>query len=153
MRGFSLQGHHNFTGTPHTGRSTCLRADGKPGERNEDGLDKPEARASGEYGGDRVNSVKPLPRWGSSYAEVDRLVVPNGFKTRSLRHHAQAPTAARRGGGLALQAGSNRERQEGLMGSSGNGQDPSTYCSDCKQKITTDKNGNESGHASDCEWR
>lgn len=40
-----------------------------------------------------------------------------------------------------------------MAGSESNGHDPSKWCDSCSSTITTDKNGKETGHAADCEWR
>jgi hypothetical protein len=34
----------------------------------------------------------------------------------------------------------------------GNGQDPETFCTTCRSRIRTDSNGVEHGHKPDCEW-
>jgi hypothetical protein len=48
---------------------------------------------------------------------------------------------------------SNNIKGTAKMGSSGNGQDPNTYCTTCNSTIKTDPNtGVESGHESWCEW-
>jgi hypothetical protein len=39
-----------------------------------------------------------------------------------------------------------------MAGSESNGHDPDKWCRGCSSTISKDADGNETGHAADCEW-